>query len=218
MFRNPSYSRTGFTLVELIVGMTVFAIGLTGIYALLSWTIGNSTYSRHEVVVANLLREQIELIKNVRDTNIRNLLPWDTVFIEWLSTSRFSSWVYVIENDFSHEYISIDTTHGTIQNSPIYIKDITVPFMSSSSIEQKFARSALYLDAEWRYTHAVTKEGTPYASYTLVYPITINTNPIMEIKKDGKPQWYIVDARVIVNSRWVYREYDAKTAITDWIR
>jgi prepilin-type N-terminal cleavage/methylation domain-containing protein len=29
-------SHSGFTLVELIVGMTIFAIGLTGIYGLLS--------------------------------------------------------------------------------------------------------------------------------------------------------------------------------------
>ena len=38
--------------MELIVGMTIFAIGLTGILALLGNTITNSSYSRHEIVVA----------------------------------------------------------------------------------------------------------------------------------------------------------------------
>ena len=46
------HSPSGFTLVELIVGMTIFAIGLTGILALLGNTITNSSYSRHEIVVA----------------------------------------------------------------------------------------------------------------------------------------------------------------------
>ena len=73
--------------------MTIFAIGLSAIYALLQTTMGNASYSRHEIVVANLLREQIELVKHARDTNIRNFLPWDRARIDSLGLleSSFSS-------------------------------------------------------------------------------------------------------------------------------
>ncbi len=79
--RFRQLTSSGFTLIELIIGMTIFAIGLSGIYALLQSIMGNASYSRHEIVVANLLREEIELIKNIRDTNVRNFLPWDSALI-----------------------------------------------------------------------------------------------------------------------------------------
>ena len=70
-------SRRGFTLIELIIGMAIFAIGMTGILALLYGTIENSFVSRHEIVASNLLREEIELVKNIRNTNVRSYVDWD---------------------------------------------------------------------------------------------------------------------------------------------
>lgn len=76
------HSTSGFTLIELIVGMTVFSIGLTGIYALLHSTMSSVNYSRDEIIISGLLREQIDLVVNIRDTNLRNYIPWDSVHIE----------------------------------------------------------------------------------------------------------------------------------------
>jgi len=81
--------------------MTVFAIGLTGILALLGTTISNSSYARHEIIVANLLREQIELVKNIRDTNLANYTDWDKIFIENAITTSWTGGVYIIENNFT---------------------------------------------------------------------------------------------------------------------
>ncbi len=89
-FTSFSHSRSGFTLVEAIVGMTVFAIGLTALFALLSTTVTSASYARHETVVAGLLREQMELVKNLRDTNLKNYIAWDTVFIENIATSSWT--------------------------------------------------------------------------------------------------------------------------------
>ena len=73
---------SGFTLIEIIVGMMIFSIGMTGILALLHSTINNSLYSRHEIIVANLLREEIELVKNMRNSNVREFLPFDRALVE----------------------------------------------------------------------------------------------------------------------------------------
>jgi prepilin-type N-terminal cleavage/methylation domain-containing protein len=49
---NLRKNTSGFTLIEIIIGMTIFSIGLTGIYALLETTISNASYSRDEIVAA----------------------------------------------------------------------------------------------------------------------------------------------------------------------
>ena len=89
----PSYhpKKTGFTLIELLIGMTIFVIGLTGIYALLNTTIANVGYSRGEIVVSGLLREQIDLVINMRDTNLRNYIPYDSIYLEASTQTRFAS-------------------------------------------------------------------------------------------------------------------------------
>jgi prepilin-type N-terminal cleavage/methylation domain-containing protein len=79
MIIRPTTS--GFTLIELIVGMTIFSIGLAGIYALLQTTMSSVRYSQDEIIVSGLLREQIDLVNNIRDTNLRNYIPWDSVLI-----------------------------------------------------------------------------------------------------------------------------------------
>jgi prepilin-type N-terminal cleavage/methylation domain-containing protein len=81
IFRSHLISKKGFTLVELVIGMTIFAVAMTGILALLHSTISSSLVSRHEIIAANLAREQIELIRNARNTNIRNYTDWDRLRI-----------------------------------------------------------------------------------------------------------------------------------------
>lgn len=209
------YSHYGFTLVELIVGMTVFAIGLSGIYVLISSVMGNAAYSRHEVVVANLLREQLELVRNVRDTNLQNYIPWDSAKFDSSAQTWFVSGMYIIENDFtaSESVINVD---GTLASSPVKIKKID-PIPTDQ--KQIFEKMQLFLDAQWRYTHTNTASGTLYASYILVTPIGYSDALwYQKIEKDSKSQWYIIDARVIVWAGRGYREYDAKTMITDWVR
>lgn len=71
------HSRAGFTLVELIVGMTIFSIAITSIFLLLNSTMKSVTISRSEIIVSNLLREQIELVRNIRDSNIAKGAVWD---------------------------------------------------------------------------------------------------------------------------------------------
>ena len=49
---NLRQTPSGFTLIELIIGMTIFSIGITGIYVLLSTTMSSVRYSHDEIVVS----------------------------------------------------------------------------------------------------------------------------------------------------------------------
>lgn len=203
------FSTSGFTLIELLIGMTIFAIGITGIYALLQTTLSSANYARYEIVAAWLLREQMDLVVNMRESNIKNYIPWDSVQVESSTLRAFTWGTYVIENNFSNTNLIVDTIDGSIKKSPIYLKKIDTP---ASDLKWKWEQARLYFDDKNRYTHTNWKP-TPYASYMIVTPLTISGS---EIQKDNKNQWWIIDARVITKDGNKYYEYDAKTMITDW--
>lgn len=193
-----------FTLVELIVGMTIFVVGMTAILALLNSAISSSMRAKNEIIAANVLREQVELVKNIRNSNIRSFANWST---------GITPNIYTIENDYTSP--NVIYTNGLITASPVKLSSSTIA--PADSIEQKFAQSKLYYDAKGRYTHTVTPLETNIASYIIISPLAF-TRPLWLIEPkspDGMNQWYILDARVIVHAN-DYREYDLKTVITDW--
>ncbi len=214
------HSKSWFTLIELIVGMTIFSIGLAGIYALLQTTMSRVRYSQDEIIVSGLLREQIDLVMNIRDTNLRNYIPWDSAYVESSSQTGFTAGVYTIENDFTTSGIVFDTmtADGTIAKSPIKLTKIdTISGFTTDS--EKWNATQLIFDAAWRYIHtgSTTGTGTVFASYIIVSPLGYTgSTGFTEVKKDSKNQWWIIDARVLVRYNWWYREYDAKSMITDW--
>lgn len=170
--------------------MTIFAIGLTGILALLSTTITNSSYSRHEIVVAGLLREQMELVKNIRDTNLENYTEWDKIHTEDVATSTWLSGTYIIENNFNNIELVFDASgNGNIIASPVYLRNITTEFSALPSDDHRFEKSRLYLDEQGRYTHTVTATGTVYAAYMMLSPLGYdNSGVFTPVVKDGKNQ------------------------------
>lgn len=59
----------GFTLIELITALSLISIALVAVISLLVSTLKTSKASKDELIAANLAREGIELIRNIRDTN-----------------------------------------------------------------------------------------------------------------------------------------------------
>lgn len=214
------HSRSGFTLVELLIGMTIFSIAMTSIYLLLMSTMKSANYSRNEIVVSNLLQEQMELVRNIRDNNIANASAWNAWKVENDSSiTTFASGSYLIENNFSATGSTF--SNNTMQTSPVKIQ---VKKFSGDDLPTKFSESQLCFDDKKRYTHCEndahkTQSGTIFASYANIFPMNYEKDgKVVEIEKDGVHQWFIIDARVIVRDGNNYREYDAKTGITDWYR
>lgn len=56
-------------MVELIISIAVFSIGLVGAYMMLDRTVFLASASQDEIIAANLMRGDIEEIKNLRDSN-----------------------------------------------------------------------------------------------------------------------------------------------------
>ncbi len=198
--------------------MTIFSVGMTAILALLSSTIDSSTVSRQEIITSNILREQIELIKNIRNSNVRSFVPWDTSFTGWANPWYLIPGSYIIENDYTATGLTFTPGTSTPEKSPVYLDNVTTLLAATSDIEWRFNAVKLYYDMPMRLTHTPTSTGTTYASYIIVSPLIVNS-PTWSIEPKtlaGKNQWFLLDARVIAKSRTGYREYDLKTVITDW--
>jgi Tfp pilus assembly protein PilV len=123
--------------------MTIFAVGMTAILAMLHSAISSSTRSREEIIAANLLREQVELIKNVRNTNIRSFAPWDRI-VASPDMTVLDSAILLVENN----YTSNIATYNSIEKSPVSISKVIFTDRSATADATKFAAARLYLDAK----------------------------------------------------------------------
>lgn len=77
--RLLSVSSRGFTLVEVLVAILIFGLGLISAFVLSSSANSLSMRSKQEIIATNLLREQLELFKNIRDTNFLALRDFDSL-------------------------------------------------------------------------------------------------------------------------------------------
>jgi hypothetical protein len=127
--------------------------------------------------------------------------------------------MYMVENWFSTGSIEIDSANGAITKSPVRLQKIDTATAFSTDLE-KWNKTQLIFDHMGRYVHtgSTSGTGTNFASYIIVSPLgyTGSLGTFTEIKKDWKNQWWIIDARVLVRYNGGYREYDAKSMITDW--
>lgn len=139
------HSQKGFTLVELIIGMTIFSVSMTAILALLSSTIESSIASRQEIVASNILREQVELIKNIRNTNVRNFAEWDKAIIDGSPSTNLTGGIFIVENNFMSSQVDYDN-NGELTSSPVYLRELGLSFPSATDLAGRFTQSELKLD------------------------------------------------------------------------
>jgi hypothetical protein len=65
--------------VEVLIAVLIFGLGLIAAYTLMYSANALSLRSKQEIIATNLLREQLELAKNVRDTNFLALRSFDSI-------------------------------------------------------------------------------------------------------------------------------------------
>jgi hypothetical protein len=68
----------------------------------------------------------MDLVVNIRESNLKNYIPWDSIKVESSSLSTFTGGIFVIENDFANTTLAVDND-GSIKTSPTFIKKINTP-------------------------------------------------------------------------------------------
>lgn len=74
-----------FTLVETLIVIVVFCIGILTVLFWLSQTLKNKDYAKTQIQSAFFAREWIELMFNLRDANYHKELPWNCLPQLWIN-------------------------------------------------------------------------------------------------------------------------------------
>ena len=198
-----------FSIIEVLVGIFVFSLGLVSIYALLVSSLNINEYNRNGIIASNLSREQIELFRNIRDTNYKKLNVWNQINPEtsYSSSNLFSTGAtgsyYKLENDFSWG------------DFPTIVQDISTWFLTweSNLTTPSMQSYRLCISWDWIYTYVCTWGNTPTPFYKYVHV----EQAIDDISWLLIPGAFKITSKVIWFKKW-YHEYEIKTLITDWRR
>lgn len=72
MNHKTTKNNHGFTLVETLVAIAVLMIAVAGPLSIANRALTSALYSRDQSIASNLAQESMEIIKNIRDNNIKN--------------------------------------------------------------------------------------------------------------------------------------------------
>lgn len=71
------FKKNGEALIEALIAITIIVVGLLGMYSLLARSLSLTRVVTDRYVAANLAAEGIEVVKNLIDTNVLELKPWN---------------------------------------------------------------------------------------------------------------------------------------------
>ncbi|USN58121.1 MAG: hypothetical protein H6767_07450 [Candidatus Peribacteria bacterium] len=95
---------SGFSIIEILVGIFVFSLGITAIYSIILSSLNLNTYNKNFIVASNLAREQLELARNIRDSNYRTIHKYNQINpkLSYTNTDNFfePGNYYTLENYF----------------------------------------------------------------------------------------------------------------------
>lgn len=70
--------KKGFTLLEVLVSIVIITVGLAAALSLITVTISSAAISRDRLIAANLAQENLEVLRNIRDSNWLSQEDWLT--------------------------------------------------------------------------------------------------------------------------------------------
>lgn len=194
-----------FSIIEVLVWIFVFSLGLVAILMLLSSSMTLNELNRNRIIASNLAREQIELLRNIRDNNYAKLQPWNLKNPSGTDyTSVFSSGAYyTLESDFSASW-----------DFPIRVQEITDFVEWPEYVSSRMESYRLCLDDENVYTYSCdTNTKTMFFRYMHLEPLEYMSGSVVETF----PSSFRVTSKVIWYKNG-YHEFDIKTILADWRR
>lgn len=88
-----------FSMIEILVWIVIFLFWITWVYTIIHSTLFLNDYNKNYIIWVNLAREQLELFRNVRDSNFKNTRNYLFLDNSWKKFEKDKT--YKISNDFS---------------------------------------------------------------------------------------------------------------------
>ncbi len=191
----------GFSIIEVLVGIFVFSLWLVSIFMLLSSSLNFNELNKNKIIASNLAREQIELVRNVRDSNYKLFYSWDQL-TPTATTHRFEvGKYYTVENNFGPGF------HVDIREIPWTFGEWV------AELNGDMKKYRLYRTPEGIYTYDDSAGNTPthFYRYLAILPLEHGPGDIVI------PDSFRVVSKVIWYKRW-YHDLDIETILADWRR
>ncbi len=199
-------SKKAFSIIEILVAILIFALWITSIYMLINSSLKANSYNKNQIIAANLAREELELVRNIRDSNYKVLKIWNLKnpsLNDYSNNNKFlTGHIYKIENDYSFW-----------ATFPIKIEEIIDFWEGKSELEGKMNNYRLCITNTWLYTYncssSTWNKKTKFYRYLKVEEVkTISWVINNALKVTSKVIWYING----------YHEIEISTILTDWKR
>ena len=107
--------KSWFTFIEVIIAITVFAIGVLAVLRLITQNLVTLDITQMRTNATFLAKEWIELVYNMRDSNISKWLPWDCVLVPDLLTG--DRWTVDVEKVCARYFSSWSQNNQLLQIS-----------------------------------------------------------------------------------------------------
>jgi len=136
----------GFTLLEVIIAVSILGSGIIAATSLMSRTIGLGSVVRDQLIAANLAQEGMEVIHNIRHTNWIKNTAWDVGFLEGDSCVNFDSTALINPclGDsrrlflFNNRYV-----HNVSGTSTIFLRNVNITSGLDGAAPFKIIRSVV---------------------------------------------------------------------------
>ena len=99
----------GFTLIEILIAVTVLTIGIMACYAAITKVVSLTYLNSFRFVASRLAQEGIELVSNTRDTNWLNGDDWDDGLTSCVSGCEIDYDDTSFSSPYTGKYLKIDS-------------------------------------------------------------------------------------------------------------
>ena len=204
-----STNKKAFSLIEIMVWIFIFSLWIASVYAIISSTLRVNDYNENYIIATNLAREQIEQVRNIRDSNYKKIQKYNQI-----NPSSTDYWL-VFEYDKKYK---IENNYSTTASFPIEVIDITGWF-EQWEVKLNWTSMQGYnlcIDVNNRYTYDCSNPNnikTFFYKYISIEKIKYNDSWI-EREIDNS---FLIKSKVIWYKKG-YHEFEVKSIIADWKR
>jgi len=143
MLKDIIKNKKAFTLIEIIVVLFIISLALLGIISLIVQSIRAQDYNKKVVIANQLSQEGIELIRQVRDNNWKNSVPFYTNLSDTIGLRNTYYMDYndslpnlLINSDDSVLQINANGffVHSNLYDDSIFSRDIQVELVDTTHL------------------------------------------------------------------------------------
>lgn len=217
MTLRPSDNRAAFTIVEMVISVTILAITVTSVFSLIIFTINLNSQNLLKVQALEIGREALEAVRNVRDTSWKNNQKFIS-FLDSGATPPFN----VLPPQFTIEPNLEDSTQDPWLVK--YLSAVTDPPAPSSygairlnyigdnvGTPPKFAARGLAHST----TFLPAYRPSPFYRFVEAEPMDSASEPPVP-QRDGRSQAYKVTVYVYYEFSGKLRKTELTEILTDW--